>query len=230
MSELNKRLGVNIDPETLRLALTHRSYAYENGGVPTNERLEFLGDAVLQLTVTEWLFNHNVDASESQLAKMRSAVVNSRALAGIARTYGIGEFLLLGKGEERTGGREKESILADAVEALIGACFMSQGRKTADALVSRLVSPLLADAVNLGAGMDNKTTLQEAAADLGLGTVRYDVTGVGPDHARVFTAVAYLGDTRWATGTGSSKKTAELDAAEIAVAAIREKYPAWSRA
>lgn len=229
MSELNKRLGVNIDPETLRLSLTHRSYAFENGGIPTNERLEFLGDAVLQLKTTKWLFDHNTDASEGRLAKMRSAVVNSRALAGVARTYGIGEFLLLGNGEERTGGRDKDSILADTVEAIIGACYESQGSDVADALVERLVGPLLEDAVNLGAGMDYKTTLQEAAADLSLGAVHYDVTGEGPDHARVFTAVAYLSETRWATGEGTSKKNAELVAAEIAVKKILEKYPGWHR-
>lgn len=229
MSELNKRLGVNIDPETLRLSLTHRSYAFENGGIPTNERLEFLGDAVLQLKTTKWLFDHNTDASEGRLAKMRSAVVNSRALAGVARTYGIGEFLLLGNGEERTGGRDKDSILADTVEAIIGACYESQGSDVADALIERLVGPLLEDAVNLGAGMDYKTTLQEAAADLSLGAVHYDVTGEGPDHARVFTAVAYLGETRWAAGEGTSKKNAELVAAEIAVKKILEKYPGWHR-
>ena len=229
MLELNERLGVDIDPETLSLALTHRSYAFENGGIPTNERLEFLGDAVLQLESTEWLYYNNPELSEGRLAKMRAAVVNTRALAGVARRYGIGEFLLLGRGEEMTGGRDKDSILADTVEALIGACFVSVGRDEAFALVRRLITPLLNDAVHLGEGMDYKTTLQEAAADLELGTVSYQVTGVGPDHARVFTAIALLGEKAWGTGEGSSKKAAELVAAEIAVAEIRKRYPDWRR-
>ena len=230
LRELNERLGIDIDPETLRLSLTHRSYAFENGGIPTNERLEFLGDSVLQLVATEWLFHNNPAMAEGRLAKMRSAVVNTRALAAVARQYGIGDYLLLGKGEELTGGRNKDSILADTVEAIIGACYISQGRQVAEDLVHRFVDPMLDDAVNLGAGMDYKTTLQEAAADLGLGVVTYEITSEGPDHARVFTAQAQLGDTTWGSGEGTSKKNAELVAAEVAVKAIRAKHPDWSRA
>ncbi|QIN27966.1 ribonuclease III [Brevibacterium luteolum] len=229
LNTLNERLGVDIDPETLRLALTHRSYAFENGGIPTNERLEFLGDAVLQLVATESLFLDNPELPEGRLAKMRAAVVNTRALAQIARRLKIGEFVLLGKGEEMTGGRTKDSILADTVESLIGACFISRGRAEAFALVHRLIDDMLVDAVRLGAGMDYKTTLQEAAADLDLGTVVYDVTGRGPDHARVFTAIALLGGKEWGTGEGTSKKAAEAVAAEAAVTAIRTAYPDYSR-
>ncbi|MFL0515257.1 ribonuclease III [Brevibacterium luteolum] len=229
LNTLNERLGVDIDPETLRLALTHRSYAFENGGIPTNERLEFLGDAVLQLVATESLFLDNPELPEGRLAKMRAAVVNTRALAQIARRLKIGEFVLLGKGEEMTGGRTKDSILADTVESLIGACFISRGRGEAFALVHRLIDDMLVDAVRLGAGMDYKTTLQEAAADLDLGTVVYDVTGRGPDHARVFTAIALLGGKEWGTGEGTSKKAAEAVAAEAAVTAIRTAYPDYSR-
>ena len=229
LNTLNERLGVDIDPETLRLALTHRSYAFENGGIPTNERLEFLGDAVLQLVATESLFLDNPELPEGRLAKMRAAVVNTRALAQIARRLKIGEFVLLGKGEEMTGGRTKDSILADTVESLIGACFISRGRAEAFALVHRLIDDMLVDAVRLGAGMDYKTTLQEAAADLDLGTVVYGVTGRGPDHARVFTAIALLGGKEWGTGEGTSKKAAEAVAAEAAVTAIRTAYPDYSR-
>lgn len=124
-AELQKSLGIDIDPETLRLALTHRSFAFEAGGIPTNERLEFLGDSVLGLVATESLYYDNPDLPEGQLAKMRSAVVNTRALAAIARRHDIGRHILLGKGEELTGGRNKDSILADTVEALIGATFVS---------------------------------------------------------------------------------------------------------
>src|SRR5699024_4528822 len=165
---LTERLGVDIDPETLRLALTHRSYAFENGGIPTNERLEFLGDSVLQLVATESLYDDNPELPEGRLAKMRAAVVNARALAGIARRYDVGAHLLLGKGEDATGGRDKDSILADTVEALIGACYVSRGREEAFALVHRLIDDMLIDAVALGAGVDYKTTLQEAASDLSL--------------------------------------------------------------
>jgi len=228
-AELQKSLGIDIDPETLRLALTHRSFAFEAGGIPTNERLEFLGDSVLGLVATESLYYDNPDLPEGQLAKMRSAVVNTRALAQIARRHDIGQHILLGKGEELTGGRNKDSILADTVEALIGATFVSSGREVAFAFVHRLIDGMLADAVNLGAGMDYKTTLQEAAADLGLGPVSYEITSTGPDHAMIFTATARLGDNGWGSGDGSSKKSAEAAAAEVAVKAIRTLYPDYQR-
>ena len=228
-AELQKSLGIDIDPETLRLALTHRSFAFEAGGIPTNERLEFLGDSVLELVATESLYYDNPDLPEGQLAKMRSAVVNTRALAQIARRHDIGQHILLGKGEELTGGRNKDSILADTVEALIGATFVSSGREVAFAFVHRLIDGMLADAVNLGAGMDYKTTLQEAAADLGLGPVSYEITSTGPDHAMIFTATARLGDNGWGSGDGSSKKSAEAAAAEVAVKAIRTLYPDYQR-
>ncbi|WP_349827568.1 ribonuclease III [Brevibacterium litoralis] len=229
LTGLQERLGVDIDPGTLRLALTHRSYAFEAGGIPTNERLEFLGDAVLQLVSTESLYFDNPELPEGRLAKMRAAVVNTRALAGVARTWGLGEYVLLGKGELGTGGRDKDSILADTVEAVIGACFVDQGRDAAFALVHRFVDGLLTDAVELGAGMDFKTTLQEAAADLELGSVMYAIEGEGPDHARVYTATVYLGDDAWGTGEGTSKKVAESIAAETAVRAIRAEHPDWQR-
>lgn len=229
LHDLNERLGVDIDPGTLRLALTHRSFAFENGGIPTNERLEFLGDAVLQLVATESLFLDNPDLPEGRLAKMRSAVVNTRALAAIGRGLGIGEFIFLGKGEELTGGRDKDSILADTVESLIGATYIGCGPEDAFALVHRLVDDMLRDAVQLGAGMDYKTTLQEAAADLSLGPVSYALDSRGPDHARVFTATVLLGDTEWGSGEGTSKKNAEARAAEAAVRTIAAQHPDYRR-
>ncbi|MGW9826791.1 ribonuclease III [Brevibacterium pityocampae] len=229
LHHLNERLGVDIDPGTLRLALTHRSFAFENGGIPTNERLEFLGDAVLQLVATESLFLDNPDLPEGRLAKMRSAVVNTRALAAIGRGLGIGEFIFLGKGEELTGGRDKDSILADTVESLIGATYIGCGPEDAFALVHRLVDDMLRDAVQLGAGMDYKTTLQEAAADLALGPVSYALDSRGPDHARVFTATVLLGDTEWGSGEGTSKKNAEARAAEAAVRTIAVQHPDYRR-
>ncbi|NYD76470.1 ribonuclease III [Arthrobacter cupressi] len=211
--ELLKRLGVTIDAETLRLALTHRSYAYENGGIPTNERLEFLGDSILGFSVTDFLFRENPDLPEGELAKRRSAVVSTRALAVIGRELGIGEYIYLGQGEKLTNGKNKSSILADTMEALIGATYLSNDIETARQLVMRLVGPLLADAAALGAGTDWKTSIQELAASRQLGTVFYAVEGTGPDHARIFTAELQINGTGYGKGTGHSKKEAEQEAA-----------------
>lgn len=213
--ELLKRLGVSIDPETLRLALTHRSYAYEHGGLPTNERLEFLGDSVLGYAVTDHLYRTYPDLPEGDLAKRRSAVVSTRALAGIARSLNVGEHILLGQGERLTRGSDKSSILADTMEALIGATFLSAGPDIARNLVLRLVGPLLMDVEHLGAGTDWKTAIQEIAASRKLGLIEYLITGTGPDHARVFEATLNIGGTAYGTGTGPSKKEAEQEAAAI---------------
>lgn len=213
--ELLKRLGVSIDPETLRLALTHRSYAYEHGGLPTNERLEFLGDSVLGYAVTDHLYRTYPDLPEGDLAKRRSAVVSTRALAGIARSLDVGQHILLGQGERLTHGADKSSILADTMEALIGATFISEGPDTAQALVMRLVGPLLLDVENLGAGTDWKTAIQEISAARKLGNIEYAITGTGPDHARVFEATLNIGKTSYGTGTGPSKKEAEQEAAAV---------------
>ena len=191
--ELLKRLGVSIDAGTLRLALTHRSYAYENGGIPTNERLEFLGDSILGFSVTDALYRDNPTLPEGDLAKRRSAVVSTRALAGIGRSLGIGDYIYLGQGEKLTEGKNKASILADTMEALIGATYVSNDIETARQLVMRLIGPLLKDAAALGAGTDWKTSIQELAASRQLGTIYYAVEGSGPDHARTFDAVLQIG-------------------------------------
>jgi ribonuclease-3 len=204
---------LTLAPQMLEQALTHRSYAYENGGLPTNERLEFLGDAVLGLVVTETLYRVHPDLPEGQLAKLRSAVVNMRALAGIARSLGLGEHLHLGKGEEATGGRDKASILADGVEALIGAVYLDRGAEVANAFVHRLVDPLLEQAQHLGAGLDWKTSLQELTAALDLGVPEYRITESGPDHAKAFVATVVLKDGAHGSGRGHSKKEAEQEAA-----------------
>jgi ribonuclease-3 len=214
--ELLKRLGVTIDAGTLSLALTHRSYAYEHGGIPTNERLEFLGDSVLGLSVTDALYRDNPDLSEGELAKRRSAVVSTRALAGIARSLGVGRHVLLGHGEKRTNGQDKSSILADTMEALIGAAYLCNGMEKARAMVMRLVGPLLADTEALGAGTDWKTCIQELAAARRLGAVQYQVTGSGPDHDRTFEARLLIGDRQYGGGSGRSKKEAEQVAASAA--------------
>ncbi|MCU1573016.1 MAG: putative ribonuclease [Micrococcaceae bacterium] len=210
---LLERLGVDIDAGTLRLALTHRSYAYENGGIPTNERLEFLGDSILGFSVTDALYRDNPTLPEGELAKRRSAVVSTRALAGVARELEVGEFIYLGQGEKLTHGKNKASILADTMEALIGATYLANGIESARQLVLRLVGPLLADAGALGAGTDWKTNIQEMAASRHLGAVNYVVVGAGPDHARTFSATLMIGGAPYGTGSGHSKKEAEQEAA-----------------
>lgn len=209
---LTDKLGVDIDPELLSLALTHRSYAYENGASPHNERLEFLGDAILGQAVTVHLFRTHPDLDEGSLAKRRASVVSTVALAEVARAIGLGEHILLGRGETQTGGRDKDSILADAMEAVIGATFLSAGPERAQELVLRLVAPLLADPARYGAAMDPKTSLQELAAHLSLAPPAYRVEASGPDHHRVFTATVTVGDVS-REGVGSSKKQAEMAAA-----------------
>jgi ribonuclease III len=216
VEELIDALGVSIAPALLERALTHRSYAYEHGNLPTNERLEFLGDAVLSLVVTDALYHRHPDEPEGKLAKLRAAVVNGRALAHVARTLGVGDHILLGRGEETSGGRDKSSILADAVEALIGAVYVEHGIQVATAFVRRLVDPLLTESDNLGAGLDWKTSLQEKTAERGLGVPEYVVIEEGPDHAKTFHASVLVQGVVLGKGSGKSKKEAEQGAASTA--------------
>ena len=219
---LLEKLGVHLDPQHLVLALTHRSFAHEAGGIPTNERLEFLGDTVLGLVVTESLYRSRPDESEGALAKMRAATVSQRGLAAVARELDLGRYVLLGKGELATGGRDKDSILSDTLEAVFGAVYLSHGLETARAIIERLVGPTLANAAHLGAGLDWKTSLQELSAGLGLGAPHYDVQGEGPDHARTFTARAVVGGQVRGTGVGPAKKIAEQEAAQAAYLALQQ--------
>ena len=213
---LLQSLQVTVRPELLDRALMHRSYAYENGGLPTNERLEFLGDSVLGLIVTDTLFRSYPDLPEGQLAKLRAAVVNMRALAGVARGLDLGAYVRLGKGEEGTGGRDKSSILADTLEAVIGAVYLDKGLALADELVHRLFDPLIARAARLGAGLDWKTSLQELTAEMNLGVPEYHVEESGPDHQKFFRAFVRIGSQTYGQGEGRSKKEAEQQAAEAA--------------
>jgi len=220
---LRAALGVDFDDDLLTLALTHRSYAYENGGLPTNERLEFLGDSVLSIVVTERLYRDHPDLPEGQLAKLRASVVNMHALAGVAvglGENGLGTYLYLGRGEELTGGRTKTSILADATEALIGAVYLQHGLETARGLVNRLFDRLLLDAPLLGAGLDWKTSLQEFTAAADLGVPEYRISEDGPDHLKVFTAMAVVTGRDLGSGEGRTKKEAEQKAAELAWRAL----------
>ncbi len=215
------QLGMRVDPGRFEHALTHRSYAYEQGGLPTNERLEFLGDSVLGLVVTEHLFNAYPQHSEGQLAKLRAAVVNSRALADVARDLGLGALVRLGRGEETTGGRDKSSILADTMEAVIGAVFIEHGIEAARVFVHYLFDELMADVATRGAGLDWKTSLQEISSVAGLGVPIYQIVESGPDHAKSFQAMVVIAESTYGPGQGRNKKEAEQNAAAVAFAALK---------
>ena len=217
---LLRALDAGLSPELLERALTHRSFAYENGGLPTNERLEFLGDAVLGLIVTDALFREYPDLPEGHLAKLRAAVVNMRALAEVARGLHLGDYVRLGRGEEGTGGRDKSSILADTLEAVIGAVYIELGLAEAGALVHRLFDPVIAQSAGLGAGLDWKTSLQELTAAGVLGVPEYHVDESGPDHQKSFRALVRVGGRVYGSGQGRSKKEAEQQAAAAAWSAI----------
>jgi len=198
------------------LALTHRSFAYENGGLPTNERLEFLGDSVLGIVVTDKLYRDHPELPEGDLAKMRASCVSQRALATIAREIGLGSFILLGKGEIATGGHDKDSILCDGLEAIFGAVYLTHGIEVSRDVILGLVGPSLERAATAGDALDWKTALQEACAAHGLPAPVYEVVGEGPDHARTFTATVMLAGEARGSGKGTAKKHAEQAAAEQA--------------
>jgi ribonuclease III len=221
-SGLVAALGVPLDPTLLERALTHRSYAYEHGGLPHNERLEFLGDSVLGIVVTETLYLTHPDLAAGRLAKLRASVVNMRALADVGRTIGgpgsggLGQYIRLGRGEEVTGGRDKASILADTLEAVLGAVYLEHGLPGAAQVIHHLFDPLLDEVAHNGVGLDWKTGLQELTAEHGLGVPDYEITSIGPDHAKVFTARAAVNGELFDACTGRNKKEAEQAAAETA--------------
>jgi ribonuclease-3 len=212
-------LGVSIPLPELQRALTHRSFAYENGG-DHYERLEFLGDAILQQAITLELYERFGELPEGDLSKRRAALVSTTALAEVARSIGLGEFLRLGNGEIATGGNDKSSLLADVVESIIGATFLSLGQTAATELVIRLVGPLFDQADRFGISMDHKTALQEHCDRESMGKPVYEVVGDGPEHARTFHATVSSDGVVLGSGSGSSKKNAEANAAMAALAEI----------
>ncbi len=209
-SELIKKLQVDIDPELLELALTHRSYAFENN-TGDYERLEFLGDSVLGLAIASQLYLDVPEGDENDLSRRHHAVVSTVALAQVARELGLGEYIRLGKGMTAEGGADQDGILADVLEAIFGATYLSAGPEAAQALVLRLVGPLLAEAERYGAAIDPKTALRVAAAKAGLGEPTTSVSSTGEAHAPQFTAIVTVGNIT-ATAEGRSKKVAELAA------------------
>jgi len=224
---LLEALDTDIPEELLTLALTHRSYAYEHGGLPTNERLEFLGDSVLGVVITERLYLRYPDRPEGELAKIRASVVNMHALADVARGLGdeggLGKYLYLGRGEEMTGGRDKDSILADGLESIFGAVFLSHGLETSRRVILRLFDERIDKAGRLGAGLDWKTSLQELSSERGFGPPQYQISSTGPDHNKEFTAIAVVAGENLGEGVGRTKKEAEQQAAAHAWKALTER-------
>lgn len=214
-----KELGVEVDAQLFELSFTHRSFSYENS-VASNERLEFLGDAVLQIVVTEHIVRSYPDLSEGHLAKLRASVVSSTPLAKLARQLEVGSHLRLGKGEIATNGQDKTSILADTMEAVIGAIHLSQGPEASARFIHHNFDPLISASADSGDYADYKTVLQELTASRGWGLPRYVVSGTGPDHQRTFTAVVHVEERAVGEGTAPSKKRAEQIAARLAVAEL----------
>jgi ribonuclease III len=222
--EIDRALGVRFrDPALRDLALTHRSYAFEQGLEGNNERLEFLGDAVLGIVVTDLAFREFPEMPEGELAKLRAAIVNMSALADVARDLRLGEDVFLGKGEEMSGGRDKASILADALEAILGAVYLDVGLEGAQKLIQRLFRPRMIAYVRGEGERDYKTILQELASQDLRALPDYRISEEGPDHQKEFTATVYLAGKAWGRGRGRSKKEAEQQAAQEAFVKLSEQ-------
>jgi ribonuclease-3 len=227
---LDEALDVTFaDPALRQAALTHRSFAFEHGLTVTNERLEFLGDSVLGLVVTDMAFAAYPDMPEGALAKLRAAIVNMGALADVARSLGVGDAVLLGKGEEQSGGRDKSSILADALEAIFGAVYLDRGLVVATELIERLFRPRMEAYVRGEGERDYKTILQELASQALRSMPEYRLEERGPDHEKEFTATVHLGGEAMGTGVGRSKKEAEQRAAREAYLRVSERLASDAR-
>ena len=219
--ELLGRLGAEISPELLKLALTHSSFAYENGG-SDNERLEFLGDSVLGYLVASHIFTAHPELSEGELTKLKNGVVSAQALAVAANRIDLGKYLFLGKGEEQTEGRRKENILADALEALIGAAYIHCGLENAGKIITTYILPLLDDSDALREFADPKTSLAVKLKKLSREEPIYEMSESGPEHERVYFATCYSGKVSLGSGLGRTKRKAETDAALSALRTLSE--------
>jgi ribonuclease III len=221
---LADRIGRQFDdPALLDEAMAHRSWCAEQGGRTSNERLEFLGDAVLGLVVAEFTFRSHPELSDGQMSKVRASVVNTRVLAEVAQDLGIAEHLRLGRGEDLSGGRAKESILADATEAVFGALYLDGGLAEAERLILSLLKDRIAVAVGEPGESDHKSRLQELTVRLGRGVPRYELEPFGPDHARRYLATVYVAGQRLGMGEGRSKKDAEQVAAQAACGSLEDE-------
>jgi ribonuclease-3 len=216
-------LGVPAEQGSVyELALTHRSFAFESDLYEHNERLEFLGDAILGAIVTDSIYSTYPQLAEGEMARLRASVVNTAALADVARELGLGPHIRLGKGEEASGGRNKPSLLADTFEALVGAAYLDRGVEVVAAVLVPIFEARLKDVIASGGGHDPKTALQEKVVRNRSGRPSYRVASSGPDHDKRFTAEVYVGERLWGAGTGRSKKEAEQNAAREALVAMAE--------
>ena len=220
-ASLTKTLGISIDSALLELALTHSSFAYENGKIPDNERLEFLGDSVLGFIVTGHIYLANPTLDEGSLSRIRNAAVSAKTLAIAATNIGLGEYISLGKGELASGGRDKPNILADSLEAIIGAAYISSGLEAAKTIIDKFVIPLIDSADELLETSEPRTVLQELLKSANRGDAVFEVTHEGPDHDRTFFAAVVVDSETIASGNGRSRKAAEAEAAIAALKALR---------
>ena len=226
LEAIQHRLGYRFRQEPLLVeALTHASYLNEarGAGERDNERLEFLGDAVLNLVVSDYLIAAFPDAAEGELSKLRSRLVSEKTLSGVARRIGLGEALRLGRGERATQGHEKASILADALEAVLGAIYLDRGLDAARDLIVRVFRPRMIAYVRGEGERDYKTILQEMASSEMHALPDYRITERGPDHEKEFTATVHLAGQEWGSGIGHSKKEAEQQAAHEAYLRLTER-------
>lgn len=221
--KLLEELKIQVNRDLFELARVHRSWAYENGQITPNERLEFLGDSVLGLIVTEYIYQAFPDYPEGRLARLRSAVVNTRALADVARELELGQLVRLGRGEKSTGGHDKSSILADITEAMIGAIYLSAGKDGASKFIHHVLDSMIERASKLDAGLDWKTSLQEVCALNEWEMPVYEVEQSGPDHNRSFTAYCVINQQRFGPGEAHNKKQAEQLSAGMAYASLKSQ-------
>lgn len=219
LPEFQKRISHAFrDPGLLERALTHKSYANENRVLSHNERMEFLGDSVLNLIVSEHLMQACPDSTEGDLSRLRAAIVSEPALARVARAIGMGEYILLGRGEEQTGGRDKNSLLANSLEALIASIYLDAGKDAADAFVNRFFEDIIRHTCASGGSFDFKTRLQELCQERIRQLPEYrTVSESGPDHQKQFTVEVWVKEDLCGRGTGRSKKEAEQRAAKEAL-------------
>ncbi|MDO4928395.1 MAG: ribonuclease III [Corynebacterium sp.] len=222
-ASLMKHFGIELEPERLRLALTHRSFANEHGRLPNNERLEFLGDAVLGLSIAGALYERFPNRPESDISKMRASIVSRYGLADVARKIDLGSYILLGIGEEKTRGHDKDSILADTTEAILGAIYLQYGFETTRNIILHLFKDKIANASASGRYSDWKTTLQERLAERKITGITYETSADGPAHEQTFYATVSANGEELASGTGHNKKLAEQDAARNAVNALKQR-------
>ena len=213
-TKLMEAWGIDLPGHLRTLALTHRSWAFEHG-TEHNERLEFLGDSILGYIAADWIYHKYPQDSEGDMSKVKAASVSEKALARVARELELGDYIRLGHGEEITGGRGKDSILSDTVEALIAATYLAHGIDATREIVEHHIVPEIRHANELGPALDWRTAFEEKARGMGIPNVddlRYEMQGEGPDHARVYTARVFLGTQYWGEGTDTSQKSAKLAA------------------